>query len=199
MTARMLVALALPAVLALAPSSSAAQATATAPPSTAKSQPGAPPRFPERPVRRDIPMTNMIRRAFAAGTRDSTGRPGRNYWQLWTDYKINASLNPATSIVTGRETVTIHNNSDSAMRFLVLRLDQNIFAANVARASPVIEITDGMQITRLVANGQAMEVTDTVGPVIPGTARRAPALSALLKSTSAGITLPTPIAAHTTG
>ena len=35
---------------------------------------------PPRAVRRDIPMTNAIRRAFAAGTRDSTGRPGRNYW-----------------------------------------------------------------------------------------------------------------------
>ena len=190
MTAKFLAAIAVPAVLSLAFTTSSAQiATAT------QSNTG----IPERAVRRDIPMTRMIQRAFTAGTRDSTGRPGRNYWQLWNDYKINASLNPATSIVTGRETVTIHNNSDSAMRFLVLRLDQNIFAANVARASPVIEITDGMQITRLVANGQAMEVTDTVGPVIPGTARRAPALSALLKSTSAGITLPTPIAAHTTG
>ena len=40
------------------------------------------PKLPERAVRRDIPMTNIIRRAMAAGTRDSTGRPGRNYWQL---------------------------------------------------------------------------------------------------------------------
>ena len=31
---------------------------------------------PERAIRRDIPITNMIQRAFAAGTRDSTGRPG---------------------------------------------------------------------------------------------------------------------------
>src|SRR6476619_174719 len=71
---------------------------------------------PERSVRRDIPMTNMIRRAHAAGTRDSTGRPGRNYWQLWTDYKISARLDPATSTVSGRETLTFRNNSDSAMR-----------------------------------------------------------------------------------
>jgi len=109
----------------------------------------------------------MIQQAFAAGTRDSTGRPGRNYWQLWTDYKINASLDPATSIVTGRETVTIRNNSDSAMRSLVLRLDQNFFTANVPRLEAPSELTDGMQITRLVANGQAMEVTDTVGHADP--------------------------------
>ncbi|MEO7454857.1 MAG: hypothetical protein ABIY52_01250, partial [Gemmatimonadaceae bacterium] len=44
----------------------------------------APAKAPERAIRRDIPLTNMIRRAMAAGTRDSTGRPGRAYWQLWT-------------------------------------------------------------------------------------------------------------------
>ncbi|HVS59102.1 MAG TPA: M1 family metallopeptidase [Gemmatimonadaceae bacterium] len=192
MSARFLTAIALPAMLALAVAPSNAQTTAAATQTTAG-------RSPERPVRRDIPMTRMIQRAFAAGTRDSTGRPGRNYWQLWTDYKINASLDPATSIVTGRETVTIRNNSDSAMRSLVLRLDQNFFTANVPRLEAASELTDGMQITRLVANGQAMEVTDTLGPQIPGTTRRAPPLSAILKNTSARITLLTPIAPHSTG
>ncbi|HKJ92417.1 MAG TPA: hypothetical protein VJ957_04570, partial [Longimicrobiales bacterium] len=60
--------------------------------------------YPERPVRRDIPMTDMIRRAFAAGTRDSTGAPGPNYWQLWMDYTIHGSLDPATRTVSGTET-----------------------------------------------------------------------------------------------
>ena len=62
-----------------------------------------------------FPMTNTIRRAFAEGTRDSTGRPGRNYWQLQTDYTINARLDPSTSTLTGRETIVLHNNSDSAL------------------------------------------------------------------------------------
>src|SRR2546430_13012286 len=88
------------------------------------------PRPPERAVRRDIPLTNMIRRAFAAGTRDSTGRPGRNYWQLWTEYTIDARFEPSTSTVSGRERIVVHNASDSALRTIVLRLDQNIFAAN---------------------------------------------------------------------
>src|ERR1700674_3345071 len=148
MTGRFLIAICLPTILTLAAAPLSAQATAGATPSTIG--------IPQRAVRRDIPMTRMIQRAFAAGTRDSTGRPGRNYWQLWNDYKINASLDPATSIVTGRETVTIHNNSDSVMHSLVLRLDQNFFAPNVPRLSPAIEITEGMQITRLIANGQAM-------------------------------------------
>ena len=39
-----------------------------------------------RAIRRDLPITNSIRRAYDAGTRDMTGRPGPNYWQLQTDY-----------------------------------------------------------------------------------------------------------------
>src|SRR5712675_459060 len=151
MSARLLIALAVPAVLA--PLNLAAQATATAPPATARSQPTVASRYPERPVRRDIPMTDMIKRAFAAGTRDSTGRPGRNYWQLWTDSRINARLDTATSRILGHETIVLRNNSDSAMRSVVLRLDQNIFAANVPRDDQVPEITDGMKITKLSVDG----------------------------------------------
>ena len=45
-------------------------------------------------IRRTIPMTNSIRRAFEAGTRDATGRPGPNYWQLETDFTIRVRLDP---------------------------------------------------------------------------------------------------------
>jgi hypothetical protein len=155
--------------------------------------------IPERAVRRDIPMTWSIQRAFKAGTRDSTGRPGRNYWQLWTDYRINASLNPATSVITGRETVTIRNNSDSAMRSIVLRLDQNIYRPDAVRLEGVGDVTDGMQITRLVANGQTIDIGDTLGAAIPGSRRRTTPISTVLKSTSARIQLATPIAGHSSG
>jgi hypothetical protein len=144
-------------------------------------------------------MTNMIKRAFAAGTRDSTGRPGRNYWQLWTDYKINARLDSATSVVSGRETLTFRNNSDSAMRSVVLRLDQNIFRPEAPHVSAMDALTDGMRITRLVVNGQTLPVNDTLGNPIPGTTRRTAPLSRTLKQTSARIPLSAPIAAHSSG
>jgi hypothetical protein len=144
-------------------------------------------------------MTNTIRRAFAAGTRDSTGRPGRNYWQLWTDYKISARLDSSTSVVSGHESVTFRNNSDSAMRSVVLRLDQNIFRPEAPRVSEMDAVTDGMSITRLVVNGQTLPVTDTLGNPIPGTTRRTPPLSRTLRQTSARIPLATPIAAHSSG
>src|SRR5258705_5205581 len=154
---------------------------------------------PERTIRRDIPMTNMIRRAHAAGTRDSTGRPGRNDWQLWTDYKIAARVDSATSTVSGRGTLTFRNNSDSAMRVIVLRLDQNIFRPGTPNAGGVDLVTDGMKVTRLVVNGQTLDVTDTLGSPIPNSQRRTVPLSRILKGTSARIPLATPIAARSTG
>ncbi len=173
-------------------------ALAAALPGPAASQ--ATPKLPDRAVRRDIPLTNMIRRAFAAGTRDSTGRPGRNYWQLWTDYTINARFEPTTSTVTGHETTVIHNQSDSAMRTIVMRLDQNIFSPNVPRAEQVTEITDGMKLTKLTVNGEAVDLNPPpAGRGGRGAAPPAVRLAASgINTTSARITLPNPIAAKGT-
>jgi hypothetical protein len=124
----------------------------------------APAKLPERGVRRDIPLTNAIRRALAAGTRDSTGKPGRNYWQLRTDYTIRAQLDPATSVLTGRETIAVYNASDSALTAIQMRLDQNIFLPTVQRgASTPSETTDGMKLTRLLVNGESVNLVAPPG------------------------------------
>ncbi|HEV7387218.1 MAG TPA: M1 family metallopeptidase [Gemmatimonadaceae bacterium] len=200
MKARILIAVAPLLLIALSSNHSLAQATATAPPLSTRAQTGSAARLPERAVRRDIPMTNMIRRAFAAGTRDSTGRPGRSYWQLWTDYKISARLDTARSTVTGREVMTFRNNSDSAMTSVVLRLDQNIFRADAPRVPPRIEdVTPGMIVSRLVVNGRPLAVNDTLGDSIPNSRRRTTPLSSVLRETSARIRLPAPIPPHASG
>jgi hypothetical protein len=99
-----------------------------------------------------------MERAFAAGTRDSSGRPGAHYWQLSTDYRIEAKLDPASAMVTGHEVVTITNRSDTTLRMVGLRLYQNRFAPNVERAETVEEVTGGMTISRFVANGRPVDV-----------------------------------------
>jgi peptidase M1-like protein len=158
-------------------------------------------KMPERGVRRDIPLTNSIRRAFAAGTRDSTGRPGRNYWQLRTDYTIRAQLDPATSVLTGRETIALYNASDSALTGIQMRLDQNIFLPTVPRgASTPSETTDGMKLTRLVVNGEAVSLVPPQGAGRGGRGGGAPAAPAQsfatgLSTTSARIALARPIPA----
>ena len=95
-------------------------------------------------------------------------------------------LDPATSTITGRETVQISNNSDTELRAVVLRLDQNIFAANVPRAETVQEITEGMKITKLVANGTNVDLASQQ-------------VARQIGLTTARITLASPIAAKGTG
>ncbi len=158
---------------------------------------------PPRAIRRDVPITNSIRRAYAAGTRDSTGRPGKNYWQLRTDYRVNVALDPATQRLTGSAHITIHNNSTDALSQIGLRLDPNHFLGNAPHAAPWVpaEVTDGMVITKLLVDGKPTNLNPP--PQQGGRGDRAgnaPSEITLQngKSTVARINLPTPIAAKAT-
>ena len=128
---------------------------------------------PERLIQREIPITNGIRRALAAGSRDSTGRPTSRYWQLRTDYDIDVRLDTATSRLHGRERVVIHNGSPDSLTAIRLRLDPNIFRGNTPQAAPWVpaEITDGMVITRLAVNGQVADLAPASVQGRPSTPR----------------------------
>ncbi len=114
---------------------------------------------PERSIRHDIPLTNMIRKAFASGTRDSTGTPGSNYWQLEVNYSIDTRLDPTGGIVTGSETVEIENNSPDALEVIVLRIDQNVFAPSAIRSRALNDITGGTVVSAIALNGEAIDLT----------------------------------------
>jgi hypothetical protein len=172
-------------------------ATPNPEPSAVSSAAAAPAPAPERAIRRDIPMTNMIKRAFAEGSRDSTGRPGREYWQLWMDYTINARLDQSTSTLGGRETIVLHNHSDSALTSIQMRLDQNIFRGDVPRGTSVpAENTEGMRITKLAVNGTGVDMNPPPGfGRGRGAAAVAPATPFVIgiRTTSARIQLASPI------
>jgi len=118
------------------------------------------PASPERVVRRDLPLTPSIRRAYAAGTRDSSGRPGPRYWQQRVDYRIDATLDAPSAILHGTETITLHNTSPDTLKQVVLRLYQNYFRAETERNDYVTDITDGITIERLSVNGGAIPLTE---------------------------------------
>lgn len=160
-------------------------------------------KLPERAVRRDIPITNAIRRAFMAGSRDSTGRPNSRYWQLRTDYQIDVKLDPGTQRLTGRETITITNNSPGPLTSIGMRLDPNHFLPNVPHAAPwePSEETDGMVITRITIDGKPVKLAPTPGAGGGrgggrGGAAQRPSESALVNAhvTNTSISLETPIA-----
>ena len=68
----------------------------------------------------DLPAPNVYRAA--------DGRPGPSYWQQRADYTIAATLDPATQILRGEETIRYTNNAPLALPYLWLQLDQNICA-----------------------------------------------------------------------
>lgn len=151
--------------------------------------------LPERAIRGDIPITNAIRRALEAGSRDSTGRPGRNYWQMRADYAIDVRLQETTSRLEGSERVTIHNNSPDTLTEIGLRLDPNHFIGTVPRAASWVpsENTEGMLITRLAVNGQDADLDPAPrGRAAPTTALSRPELVGA-KSTVARVRLAQPV------
>jgi len=156
-----------------------------------------------RAIRRDVPLTNSIRSAFAAGTRDMTGRPGPKYWQLQTDYTIIARLDPETATITGTESVALHNNSPQELAEIVMRLDHNIYRPLAQRGASVpAENTDGMVVTAIAVNGETVDLKAAPGrggPRAPGAAPTQRRLAVVgLDQTSARITLATPIPAKAT-
>ena len=135
------------------------------------------PQRPERAVRRDVPTPDAIHRARAAGTRERSGRPGKRYWQLWTDYTIRARLDPTTSIVTGSETIRLRNDADVPLAAIQLRLDQNIFRPESPRDAAIGETTDGMVLRRVTVDGQSVRLpTENAGAGAPASL---PALSGI--------------------
>jgi len=151
---------------------------------------------PERAIRRDIPITNAIQKAYRASTRDSTGKPGRNYWQLRTDYTIQAKIDPATQTITGTETIKLVNPSPDALSELRFRLDHNIYIPrSTLGLSRPAESTDGMVITKLVVNGKEANLNAPPpqggrgGGATPATDIRVQDMN----RTNARVFLPTPI------
>jgi Peptidase family M1 domain len=155
------------------------------------------PAWPDRAIRRDIPMTNAIRAAHAAGTRDSSGRPGPKYWQLRTDYTIRARLDVPAQRLSGFETITLHNASPDSLTQLALRLDANHFIGTNPRALPWVpsQLTDGMVVTAIRVNGTPVSL-DGAPP-----ARNQPLAAPVainLRSTLARVLLSTAIAPRAT-
>jgi len=140
----------------------------------------------KRSIRMDVPMTNSIRKAYKDGTRDFSGKPGPNYWQLQTDYTIQASLDPHTQTISGSEKIEVYNTSKEELTRIVLRLDHNIFRADVPRGfSTPAETTNGMIITSLSVGGRKVDLT-----AAPAARGAAPKLAVIgLTRTVATITL----------
>ena len=58
--------------------------------------------------------------------RSASGKPGPRYWQQRADYRIAATLDSATHVLHGRETIHYVNHSPDSLTYVWLHVEQNI-------------------------------------------------------------------------
>ncbi|HEU4452048.1 MAG TPA: hypothetical protein VFR81_03275, partial [Longimicrobium sp.] len=80
------------------------------------------------------------------GTRSATGAPGGRYWQQGVRYNIEATLEPESRLLTGRERIVYRNRSPDTLPYVVFNLYQNLFNT----------VTGGLNLTRIAAGGQTL-------------------------------------------
>ena len=80
-------------------------------------------------AQRDDPFASMNRIDWPGPNRyrSSSGVPGPDYWQQRADYTINASLDTATTQISGSVEIRYTNNSPDTLRFVWLQADQNLY------------------------------------------------------------------------
>ncbi len=125
---------------------------------------------------------------FAGGPnayRSGSGHPGPAYWQNRVDTTIDATIDPASHVLHGRETIAYTNNSPDALDVLWVQLDQNIYRAD-SRAHAASDrysthSTDGDVI-------ESVAITDANGPTRD--------IPYLVSDTRMQLRLPTPLAPH---
>jgi len=83
--------------------------------------------------------TTNIQQAHKNGTRDETGKPGKNYWENHGDYNIHVSFDPSTQLLEGKETISYENNSPDTLKEIIIRLYPDLYKKGVVRLSHIAE------------------------------------------------------------
>ena len=108
---------------------------------------------PARPLPGPVIPPPYFRAALENGTRSPDGSPGPNYWQVYSEYEIDARLDPVEGLLSGMETIRFHNRSPVDTPTLALFLHQNIHAEGVPRNRRT-EVTGGIRIERVRVEGE---------------------------------------------
>ncbi len=111
--------------------------------------------------------------------RSGSGAPGPKYWQQKADYAITAELNDNDQSISGSETITYHNNSPDALRYLWIQLDQNNLTKdnntgktttnNIKESTDAKTIASELSLYDFDGGFKIKSVTDAVGKILPYT------------------------------
>jgi hypothetical protein len=122
----------------------------------------------------ELPATETFDRAVSRGTRTKTGAPGPRYWQQWTEYRLQAELNPISKRLTGQGNLTYYNRSPDTLAEVYVQLLHNIFAPNARHNTDVPWSVEGVELSRVAAQGKELKPSEkgAVGYQVEGTIMR---------------------------
>jgi hypothetical protein len=111
-----------------------------------------------------VPPQDYVR-AIDRGWRSADGSPGHSYWQQGTRYDLEARLDPESGRLEGKARITYLHRAPITLDRVWLHLHQNFHRPEVPRNESA-EITGGMSLSRVVANGR--ELPEAVLSAEPG-------------------------------
>lgn len=126
-----------------------------------------------------LPTPRNIQATYDKGTRSTTGKPGKNYWQNTANYDLKVSYEPASRLLSGSVDIVYINNSPDTLDRIYFKLYPNLYKKGAPRDSRIApeDITDGVSIDSLWINDQLtdkawfrIDATNAVGRqvVLPG-------------------------------
>jgi hypothetical protein len=110
----------------------------------------------QRPIPYPVVPSAGFRQAVEQGTRTTTGEPGPNYWQQWSDYALTARVDPIQKTLDGTARIVYHNRSPNPLPLVALQLYQNLHTEGATRIRPA-EVTGGVQLQTVSAAGQVLD------------------------------------------
>ena len=115
----------------------------------------------------DLYMPRNVKKAFANGTRDVSGKPGKNYWQNKGIYDVKVKVDAETKIVSGSEVIQYSNNSPDDLKSIAIRFVNNLHKPQSPRSGYVGKdfLSDGLTIKSLIINGETYQVNNDFGTV----------------------------------
>jgi hypothetical protein len=108
----------------------------------------------------DLKKPKEINKAYTNQTRSYDGKPGINYWQNFSEYKIKAEIDPKTRLLSGSEKITYFNNSPDTLKNIVLKLYQDMYKKGAARNTELNPetVTNGIKLNKLIVDGNILSL-----------------------------------------
>ena len=103
----------------------------------------------------DLFLSKEMIAAYSNQSRDTSGKPGKNYYTNTYDVKIDAELDVKTRKITGKETIKYFNNSPDTLDRIILKIDADIFKKGNIRdyQVPQNDIHSGVNLSKIFVEG----------------------------------------------